>query len=60
MQEIVIIAPEFAEDFAGASVAEVRAHAGGEQVRQARLITGVIDEGRTHLDSTAPQRGGVG
>ena len=45
VQEIVIIAPEFAEDFAGASVAEVRAHAGGEQVRQARLITGVIDEG---------------
>jgi hypothetical protein len=44
-QEILIVAPEDAESVEGLSLEEVRASAGSGAARQARLITGVLDDG---------------
>ena len=44
-QEILIISPDDADSFADASLAEIRAHAGSNGARQARLFTGVLDDG---------------
>lgn len=44
-QEIMVISPEAADSFAGASLAEVRQRADGGDARQARLFSGVIADG---------------
>ncbi|MFH6876256.1 PPA1309 family protein [Corynebacterium amycolatum] len=53
-QEIMVIAPEQADSFEGASLDEVRAQADGEAARQARLFSGVISEG-PHLTLIQPR-----
>lgn len=53
-QEIMVIAPEQADSFEGASLDEVRAQADGEAARQARLFSGVISEG-PHLTLILPR-----
>lgn len=44
-QEVLIVAPEDADAVEGLSLEELRASAGGGAARQARLITGVLDDG---------------
>ncbi|MFD5869168.1 PPA1309 family protein [Corynebacterium sp. NPDC060344] len=44
-QEILIVAPEDADAVEGLSLDEIRASAGAGAARQARLFTGVLDDG---------------
>ncbi len=44
-QEILIVAPEDADAVEGLSLEEIRASAGAGAARQARLFTGVLDDG---------------
>lgn len=44
-QEVLIVAPEDAESLDGVSLDELRAHAGENGARQARLFTGLLHDG---------------
>lgn len=44
-QEILILSPDDADSFADVSLEEIRAHTGSNGARQARLFTGVLDDG---------------